>query len=434
MTWRTAVVGLALAASSAAAADPAPPPAPTAEAIRLADQHGQLGKRLFVQGDYDAAIREFELAYRLVPRAAFLFNIGKAHDKRGDAARAVDYYRRFLAASQGVGAKVPEAQARIAALTPPAAPPQPPQPTPAVVAPAPTPPPEPVPPPPPPAPTPAPAPAPAQTRVRMRCPALRADDLSSISLRVDGREIDFVGEATDDGALLDITPLPGFHDVVIRSRACTTGALRVDLEAGEVLIDASARAAAAPEPIVGVSLGASYRFRAVATRYGDTPFYHAEPGTSPADAIEAGDLWHGAGLDVVLRQRFLELRLDAAALAADQLVTARDGMQTMRVASPTLFEGGVRVGLRLAQDRASLNGGVVARAHLWFAGIDEGASVATPSGGGWAEVSVQLGCRARVDVGYELLAVVADEVVAMHGGWAGLAIELGDFPHCTPPR
>lgn len=48
-------------------------------------------------GDFATAIAEYERAYRLVPHPEILFNLGQAHRLDGQPARALAYYRRYLA-------------------------------------------------------------------------------------------------------------------------------------------------------------------------------------------------------------------------------------------------------------------------------------------------------------------------------------------------
>lgn len=73
------------------------------------------GESYFKAGTYDKAIEEYRAAYALVPRPGLLFNIALCYEKDGDAARAIEYYDRYLGADPG-GAKSPEARARREAL------------------------------------------------------------------------------------------------------------------------------------------------------------------------------------------------------------------------------------------------------------------------------------------------------------------------------
>jgi tetratricopeptide (TPR) repeat protein len=118
-------------------------------AVAQARRHFVAGEAAFKRGDFDAAIREYEAAYALVPRPELLFNIGSAYRRRGetgslaDKRAALEHYRRYLElAPDGKGA--PDARRRIEALnaaiaeaeTPPPEPPSTP-PAPEVTTPAP---------------------------------------------------------------------------------------------------------------------------------------------------------------------------------------------------------------------------------------------------------------------------------------------------------
>jgi tetratricopeptide (TPR) repeat protein len=68
----------------------------TGEDLDLAKAHFRTGEIYYEKGRYPDAAREFEEAYRLSNRAELLYNMGKAYDGDGDAARALGAYRRFL--------------------------------------------------------------------------------------------------------------------------------------------------------------------------------------------------------------------------------------------------------------------------------------------------------------------------------------------------
>jgi tetratricopeptide (TPR) repeat protein len=68
-----------------------------AETTDLARRHYQSGSAYFEEGRFEEAAREFRESYRLSPRTELLFNIAKCFDKKGDAARALDAYRFYLA-------------------------------------------------------------------------------------------------------------------------------------------------------------------------------------------------------------------------------------------------------------------------------------------------------------------------------------------------
>lgn len=67
------------------------------------------GQRWIDQGDYAAAIAEFEEAYRLDPQPVHLYNLGVAHHQNGDRDQAIDYYRQYLAA-EPAGKLAPDAE------------------------------------------------------------------------------------------------------------------------------------------------------------------------------------------------------------------------------------------------------------------------------------------------------------------------------------
>ena len=62
------------------------------KALVLAEAAQVLAKK----GDLDGAIRLFQEAYDLYHEPVLLFNIGRMHDKKGDLAKAREYYERFL--------------------------------------------------------------------------------------------------------------------------------------------------------------------------------------------------------------------------------------------------------------------------------------------------------------------------------------------------
>lgn len=64
---------------------------------RRAKKHVADGLAAQDAGDFTTAIAEYERAYRLVPHPEILFNLGQAHRLDGQPARALSYYRRYLA-------------------------------------------------------------------------------------------------------------------------------------------------------------------------------------------------------------------------------------------------------------------------------------------------------------------------------------------------
>jgi hypothetical protein len=65
-------------------------------AARESQAHYARGKTAYDLGRFDEAVLEFERAYEIKPNPALIFNLAQAHKQRGDAARAVFYYRRYL--------------------------------------------------------------------------------------------------------------------------------------------------------------------------------------------------------------------------------------------------------------------------------------------------------------------------------------------------
>jgi hypothetical protein len=74
-------------------------------ATEQARQHYEIGTQQYDLGHWDDAIREFEKAYELRPDPSFLYNLAQAYRRKGDAKRALDLYKNYLA-------KVPKAPQR----------------------------------------------------------------------------------------------------------------------------------------------------------------------------------------------------------------------------------------------------------------------------------------------------------------------------------
>ncbi len=71
------------------------------QSVRQAKKHFELGHVHFRAGDYGEAVREFEAANGLRPHPIFLYDMGQAYRLGGDAARALEMYRAYLAAEPG---------------------------------------------------------------------------------------------------------------------------------------------------------------------------------------------------------------------------------------------------------------------------------------------------------------------------------------------
>ena len=87
-----ALLALALVASDATAQPPPPPDT----AYREGRAHVEAGDRAFDAGDYQRAAEEYLAAYERIPFPDLLYNLGQCYRLAGDAARAVEYYRRYL--------------------------------------------------------------------------------------------------------------------------------------------------------------------------------------------------------------------------------------------------------------------------------------------------------------------------------------------------
>jgi tetratricopeptide (TPR) repeat protein len=57
------------------------------------------GQRRYLDEDYIAAATQFEVAYKLDPDPAYLFNIAQAYRLAKDCTKALPYYKQFLAAA-----------------------------------------------------------------------------------------------------------------------------------------------------------------------------------------------------------------------------------------------------------------------------------------------------------------------------------------------
>jgi len=89
------VVGLLLLVGEAARGEV--PTAPQSDPRLIAARgHFDAGRVYFEQGDFKRALREFLEAARDVDLPALDFNIARAHDRLGDAVRAVERYQRYL--------------------------------------------------------------------------------------------------------------------------------------------------------------------------------------------------------------------------------------------------------------------------------------------------------------------------------------------------
>ncbi len=72
-------------------------PALGQDALRkLASEHYQRGETLYIQGEYDGAVKELVTAYCLVPFYAVLKDIGQAYERSLEYEKAIGYLERYL--------------------------------------------------------------------------------------------------------------------------------------------------------------------------------------------------------------------------------------------------------------------------------------------------------------------------------------------------
>jgi hypothetical protein len=72
-------------------------PLSAAERVSRSKEFFESGLAHYNLDEYAAALTAFEEGYRLKPLPLFLFNIAQAHRKLGNTAKAVEFYRTFLA-------------------------------------------------------------------------------------------------------------------------------------------------------------------------------------------------------------------------------------------------------------------------------------------------------------------------------------------------
>ncbi len=68
-----------------------------ADKRRRAGKHVEEGDRYKEAGDYEAAAREYEKAYELVPHPELFFNLAQVYRLGGKKEKALEYYERYLA-------------------------------------------------------------------------------------------------------------------------------------------------------------------------------------------------------------------------------------------------------------------------------------------------------------------------------------------------
>jgi tetratricopeptide (TPR) repeat protein len=72
-------------------------PVAGADVARAREQF-RLGRDHYERGEFDAAAHDFEAAYGLQPQPLLLYNLGQSARRGGHPDKAVEYYRRYLAA------------------------------------------------------------------------------------------------------------------------------------------------------------------------------------------------------------------------------------------------------------------------------------------------------------------------------------------------
>ena len=68
-----------------------------AQRRRQASEHVKRGDEFKDGGDYEAAAREYQQAYALVPHPVLFFNLAQVYRLKGDREQALEYYERYLA-------------------------------------------------------------------------------------------------------------------------------------------------------------------------------------------------------------------------------------------------------------------------------------------------------------------------------------------------
>ena len=79
---------------------------PTCNGVRGAKAQFELGRAHIKLGAYEQAIADFEAGYRCVPLPLFLYNIAQVARQSGQRGKALEYYRRYLAAEPGARDRV----------------------------------------------------------------------------------------------------------------------------------------------------------------------------------------------------------------------------------------------------------------------------------------------------------------------------------------
>jgi tetratricopeptide (TPR) repeat protein len=90
-------------------------PAAAEPGLDGAKAHYQRGRAHQDAGRYDAALHEYEQAYKLAPLPALVFNLGQVYRLKGDKRSALAHYQKYLEAAPD-GPAVDEARAHVTTL------------------------------------------------------------------------------------------------------------------------------------------------------------------------------------------------------------------------------------------------------------------------------------------------------------------------------
>ncbi len=80
-------------------------PAPVqAKASKAAEDKGnrleRLGRKAYAKKDWTEAVAAFEAAYAANPKPKYLYNAGRAYDRKGDFRKAIEFLKRYVAVEQ----------------------------------------------------------------------------------------------------------------------------------------------------------------------------------------------------------------------------------------------------------------------------------------------------------------------------------------------
>lgn len=118
---RAAIFVLALGLAAPLSGDRPASAQPTGPDLARATELYRAATQAMTEGRYDDAARDFSAAYELTSDPVLFFKIASAHEKAGDCATALTFYRRYLAEGSPEPQHVQLTNERIAACTPPPA-------------------------------------------------------------------------------------------------------------------------------------------------------------------------------------------------------------------------------------------------------------------------------------------------------------------------